>query len=1422
MRIEPQQTAELYRNMLNALSESSDDYFFLWEVNTDKLYFSGPIEEKYPLALSDRRDCGVKEWLNIVYPQDLPQLQKDLEQIQAGKQTVHNQEYRILNRAGEIVLISCRGKVQLDAQGQPVWMLGRVSDTLVVWKADRLTGAYHMDMLKAELNGLLEQKEQGHLLLVGVDNLKFINLKRGREYGDQVLKRVAWCLEDSTNGKQRIYRMNGDCFAVNLPGMGRQAVEEVFQQMQKRLEGQCTLSGGSVPFLEYHVPNEDTLYQYAENSLDCAKAQGKNTLWFFSADDYEKDLAALELREELEQSIQTGYRGFSVCYQAQVASHTFSLHGAEALLRFESPRQGVVEPEKLIAVLEQTKLIVPVGLWVLRTALEQCRQWREKQPDFCISVNMSYVQLCQEQIAGQVLRLLKESGLPGRALTIEITESMQLYDYPYLNEIIKQWKRYGITISVDDFGTGYSSLERLKQMRVDEIKIDRCFVHNIQRSAYNYRLMSNIMELADSSQVRVCCEGVESTEELEVLEELNPHLLQGFLFSKQCTPEVFQALYLEPESPTYQARVAREAGYLQQKGELAPTACPPWTEGEIAQAILEAESDIYYVSDLNTYEVYYLSPAGQKLFGVHNYYGKKCYKLFQGLDEPCPFCTNRYLKKDEFYIWAGENQYCGRRFILKDKLLTYQGKRMRMEVALDVTKHEIVSTELRERLSFAEQIAECTATLSKMRSYEDLVEAVLAALGQFYQADHACLFEPDPERPEYWRNAFEWCGAGSSSMASEQQQVPVHTLEVLIPQKSTEQAVIFLNIERLERERPQTWELFRHFQISRIMAVPLWINGKLCGLLGVDNPRYAIDSDTQLQVLSHYLSLAMRKKRDVERLEALTQAGYSQIMGNLGVGLWVIRLDPETGYRDMLADETMLHVLGITDAPTAQECYQFWYSRINDGYYDYVNQAVESMIENRHVVQLEYTWKHPVYGEVVVRCTGIRAPDQDGMICLEGYHRMISNIDRPQFMSDVHVRDVFEYNEVNQSIFFHKKRSLLAGEEQHEGNFPQCWIEQEIVHPHFAQGFQELFTRVRIKGDREVPELLLKSKEGTYEWFRLNLRHLGQDQKDLDTVVVVVEPTGAERVQELENIRIRRFYQALLSEAIAYAEVDLESGQVKDIGGVWSIYEQDRRWQSIHFIQMLEERLTQCLAPQELELLKRYRTREGWETMFRENNLSHRFCYRRPVDNEVRWVELVIHIFREDTTQNVYALMYLTDINAAKQREMAQLEAARRDPLTGVYNRVAFEQAVKEYVSHAEEGQCGVLLLLDIDNFKMINDDNGHLAGDQALQTVSHILTEIFRPEDLIGRLGGDEFLVFYKGSEPKDSLRYRLKEVLKRLQQEKFQLSSSIGATWVWKEDFDYRVSLNQADVALYQSKKGGKNSFCFFEKDGEIERGT
>lgn len=1412
LRSEKKETLQAQLEILNILGESGNDYLFLWELETGCLHFFGNISKRYPILEDGTGQCTVDEWCSIVYEKDQPTLRKKMEQVLRGEVGKCNMDYRLVDRDGNRVWVNCQGQSETDAEGKPVIVAGRVSDTVLERKVDPLTGAFNGSKLADDMKRILEAELPCYLLLIGIDNLKHINLRYGREYGSQILCTMADTLEELVGAGLRVYRVNGDCFAVNLPVSEKEEVEKIYQQLRSRMEKYCTISAGVVSYHGHKNVDSNALYQYVEETLDKAKRMGKNTLAFFSQKDYEEKLSTVELQEELHQSIQDGFSGFSLRYQPQLQCGSYDLFGAEALLRYDSPSQGAVSPGEFIPVLEQTGMICQVGLWVLKTALEQCREWRKDLPQMRISVNISYTQLSQKNIDSQVLELLEKSGLPGDALTLEVTESMQLQDYAHFNRLFYQWKQAGIEISVDDFGTGYSSLAYLKNLDIDEIKIDRCFVSGIQYSAYNYRLLKNMIELARSSQIRVCCEGVETKDELAALEELGPDILQGFLFHQPLTREVFAKSYIQQTALEYQVRMEQiqELQHLKWSKEQLPQNMS--ITSETLESIVEALDEVVYVSDPVTYELYYLNSAGRRLTGAYDYKGRKCYKVLQGKDSPCEFCTNNRLQKDQFYIWEWDNRELKRHFIVKDKLIPWHGKQARLEVAVDISEREMLSQTVQEKLDFSESLLACVRILAEEKDLDQAIRKMLASVVEFYQADRAYIFEPNGTQDGLWNNTYEWCRQEMPPRKENQQQFLLSDWKRWMDILARNESVIIHDLKEIREDHQKEWETLHNLGIRRLIIVPIHTGGQMTGFLGVNNPRHCVMDDSLIRMLTLFVAGRFHKNETEERLGELLNLHYQDVLKDTDLGLWFMRIDPESGRREMFADETMRRVMGLEHELPPQECYEYWYNHINDGYYQYVSLTVESMIRSGRVVQLEYPWQHPTQGEVMVRCIGIRGADTDGMICLEGYHRIISDLDRPQFLPDTPTGEVFEFNERKGTIYFHTGRTLLAGDAKHESRFPMCWLEKDMVHPHFVKRFSELFHDVRHSKDLDGEEILLRSPKGTYDWFRMRIRHLGTEVQDRDTILVLLDAADQERVLQLENMRIRDFYHASLGETIAYAEVDLESGQVKDAGGLWADYQTEYGQSHDTLLQFMRRQVEKNVQPDQRSTLLWRIT--AWAELLSQDQPIQRFRYQRMIHDQWHWVELVAHSFKEQFTENIYALLYLKDIDAQVRKEHAQQEAANRDPLTGIYNRNAFEQSVLEYMDDASGGKKGVLILLDIDNFKTINDCQGHQEGDAALCHVTKLLQESFRQGDVLGRLGGDEFMVFLKGEIRRDILDQRMESFYQALRAyPKFPITCSAGITLVQSEDFSYQESVFRADMALYRSKQDGKGHYTYAE---------
>ena len=1161
--------------VMEFLEESTDDYLFLYDFKTGKIHFTGKIHEKYNLSRK-KEIYQIEEVEQIVYARDLPAVRRQFKRVEEGKTDSCNIECRLIDRNGDKIWISCRGKSRINEQGVSEILFGRISDTVMRQKVDPLTGLLNISCFLQDLENCIKKGKKGYLMVLGIDDLKSINIKQGRGYGNYILKMVAEIMEEVVDMSSSIYRLDGDRYAVNLEDMTKAVVQTTYLMFQEKLAPYCTMSAGVAAYGEEVGEGGSVLYQYAENALDRAKKQGGNHMVFFSAEDYEKRLSAIELQEELKYSIKHGFSGFYLCYQPQISCTDYGIFGAEALLRYDSPKRGRISPEEFIPILEQSDMIIPVGEWVLETALRQCKYWTKWIPEFHISVNVSYVQLRHEGITEKVLSLLKKMKLPGESLTLEVTESMQMQDYEYFNRIFYMWRKCGIHIAIDDFGTGYSSLGYLKSMEINEIKIDRYFVSRIQHSAYNYRLISNIIELAHSAQLRVCCEGVEEEEELLVLKDMEPDTLQGYLFAKPYEADEFEKRYIKKESPLYHERETKREYFCRLYGDYSKPGIQEKNGKEDLGVIAENLDEVVYISDMDSYELYYLNPAGRILTGIHDYKGRKCYKVLQGRNDPCEFCTNHKLSTEYFYVWERENTFLERYFLLKDKLIQWKGKKARLEVAVDVTEKEVVSQRIQEKLDFERNISACTRVLFEEPNIDKAVMEVLQMIGEFYQADRSYIFESEADGM-LWNNTYEWCEKGVLPQRDELQKVPLSVVQSWADAFDRGESIVILNLEHLQESEPEMYEVLRMQGVYRLLVTAIKKGQYNIGFIGVDNPRSHHEDVRQLHTISCFLA------------DRLYQSGREEGWG-----------------------EAQL---------------------------DFIRRDVGQ----------KYIWRSA-------------------------------------------------------------------------------------------------------------------------------------------------------------------FYEAMLSETVAFAEVDVESGELKASGGLWKFYMEECRKKKEQFHFLLSEHAAEQVHPEDVEQFRHFVKKELYNDGRASGIQTKKLCFRRHVNGAYSWMKLVVHVFRDQYTNNVYELLYLENIDLEKRKEKILEKAANLDPLTGVYNRTVFEREVGKYMS--QKGSRGALVILDLDDFKEINDLYGHVRGDEALKTLTKVLRMTFRHGDLIGRFGGDEFMVFIKGIEEKAVLDRRMDELFSALCcLTDLPLRCSAGITFVSRKGFSYKRSLEQADQALYESKKRGKDRYCYYD---------
>lgn len=424
---------------------------------------------------------------------------------------------------------------------------------------DHLTGLPNrrllLDRLSQALVSSTRSKNDGALLFIDMDNFKNLNDTLGHNAGDQLLMQVAERLQSCIREGDTVSRHGGDEFVVLLEDLSKDSIETaaliegVANKILIKLnspyqlgphEHHSSASIGITIFSGHQQAMEELLKQ-ADIAMYQAKKSGRNTIRFFDPKMQEVIVARSSLEAELRKALSK--QQFHLHYQIQVNNLNQPL-GVEALIRWQHPERGLVPPIQFIPLAEETGLILPIGQWVLETACAQIKVWQQDvlTRDLVLSVNVSAKQFSQANFVTQVETTIKRFAIKPELLKLELTESMLLDNIKETISTMNRLKDIGIQFSLDDFGTGYSSLQYLKQLPLDQLKIDQSFVRDISFDSNDRSIVRTIIAMAQSLNLAVIAEGVETEEQKIILFDKGCHVYQGYLFSKPLPIEQFDVL----------------------------------------------------------------------------------------------------------------------------------------------------------------------------------------------------------------------------------------------------------------------------------------------------------------------------------------------------------------------------------------------------------------------------------------------------------------------------------------------------------------------------------------------------------------------------------------------------------------------------------------------------------------------------------------------------------------------------------------------------------------------------------------------------------------------------------------------------------------------------------------------------------------
>jgi diguanylate cyclase (GGDEF)-like protein len=425
---------------------------------------------------------------------------------------------------------------------------------------DRLTGLPNrrllIDRMDREISRCRRHRYMAAVLFIDIDRFKSINDSLGHAVGDALLRQVAKRLKRNMRNEDTVARIGGDEFAIVLSELDKnetlaakrtQRLAEKtgsFLSVPYEVEGHILHTTTSIGIAMFPIASDDAneILKQSDIAMDRAKQLGRNTIQFYQPEMQVAVKERLLIENQLREALQRNE--MEIHYQPQLNAKGETV-GAEALLRWNHPERGWVEPHEFIAIAEETGIILTLGEWVLRTACDQLKRWMDSTDSGqayrlpSISINVSPRQFRQRDFFQRIKQVIESMGINPRCIELEVTEGMLIENMEETAFKMEQLSGLGVRFAIDDFGTGYSSLHYLMRLPLHRIKIDQSFVHNMVKDPGRAAVVQTIILLSHNLGLDVIAEGVETEAELKFLQEKGCHIYQGYYFSKPLPPEAF-------------------------------------------------------------------------------------------------------------------------------------------------------------------------------------------------------------------------------------------------------------------------------------------------------------------------------------------------------------------------------------------------------------------------------------------------------------------------------------------------------------------------------------------------------------------------------------------------------------------------------------------------------------------------------------------------------------------------------------------------------------------------------------------------------------------------------------------------------------------------------------------------------------------
>ncbi len=1292
-------------------------------------------------------------------------------------------------------------------------MLGCDSERLrLMAESDWLTGIYNRNAFAKYVKEMLIKNHDKQYVLIywNIEHFKIINDIFGAEMGDALLKDIAKTLKKLTDECSGICgRLGADNFACCFP-YDNFEIETILENTKRNLPSasiqyEINIGAGIYVIDDISLP-VSTMCDRASIALNTIKGSYLRRYAFYDDRLREKMLDEQEIFTEMETALAEGQ--FCIYFQPQYSAERSEPIAAEALVRWIHPKRGMISPAAFVPQFENNGFITKLDYFVWE---ETCRFLSRRiaagKTVMPVSVNISRINFYDEDLCDKIINVVKKYSLKPELLHLEITESAYNENPEQLMGAMLRLQKEGFLIAMDDFGSGYSSLNMLKDLPVNILKIDMKFVSDIEKNERAGSVLTSVVRMAKWLEMRVIAEGVETKGEKDFLSSIGCDVIQGYYYSKPLPVGEYEKLIEN----------TRPIDLKKSDDDITNIAC-----------FMKAsrDTDLMFNSIARAAGIYELYNGTLEILRVNEEY----YRLTGSMPQTLMHDTKNGLawvesedrqKVIDACIKAEETRevqrIAVRRYHKNGKMMMLDVKIRCLGVRQGYSVYYITHDTMPESIQVS-----CPVVIPAKKTDDNYLQII--------ESRHAIMIvddnkinrvmlkkllsaEYDVVEAENGRDALEKLEKSNYNISAilidlvmpimdgfeflsvRRDNIKLNSIPVMVLTQGEEPdseiralklgATNFLKkpydaeniINRLKNDIAISTNRGYHISVQSV------INNLPCGVLVY----YCTDSEVRGMYVNDVLCAAV----NIPHEECI------KLFDNIGFGL----IEEQDRY------ETKRKLLSA--AALRSDVYAEFRMKIYGKDKAWVRlRANFSHMDGEHVVY--YAFLADVTDEINTLNELKKRSEQ-----LESVNTKL-NIAVDQSKLYMWEHDLLT-NKVTVSTTLQKR----LGWADSEGDF-KVLCESAGMTQENVEGIAEPVLRRLRNGETPVSALLpLQTEKGKERWERVKyILHLEDGGKPRMAVAVARDITD-ETIAKRQYADAEGFRRSVIKDMLAFIEYDFTASKVI------SLYPAEL-YASAQGVDIIKEMMSKHITYTEdatviATLSDPEKLRRRIENGHTEDSIECRITSMFASWTGEHWVVVTLSYRISNETGHIMAFISVRDISERKEKELSLRHQARRDPLTGLKNRISFdEHSSAQLRDTLKSGGIAAYFIVDIDNFKMINDTYGHVLGDNVLRILAGSLRKVFRAGDTIARLGGDEMVVFIDNIPSVEFAVKRGEEICAAMAQsyigeEGINVTCSVGVAIAPKDGDNIEELYRHADHALYCAKRNGKSQSALYNGDSE-----